>query len=579
MTRKSVKGSTKKTKTSSVDSVSCNTESLLTTGLEPDPKASLIEGEGASVGKMAEETLTTAQVPSGESNKIKEVIVKAPVEAVKPKVKKKTKVLSNKKSEVTSAENAQNSTGEVGLTESSLQATDTECNLDDSSSQKAKEVVVETEIDDSKTNKNSDVSNKSSISSSKDNSESKTVDVPKTTGVKTKKSRGDLSLGKLSSNTEKSSGAEELASPTKTVERRRSKIFENADKFNIFLGGSGHKSPTTEKPKKVFIPGVKVSDYKQAFERRSSLSSTSLPVPVKNSPSKKTIEQNSKIIPTKRSSCDNGNINASKAVTDIEGNSDSTELVTESDLNTSKLSEKSQHLKQEETLAEPSKSNQSSMESSASQTDEINSVHLCTKLNKEGTSEAENISPEKSVTGSTAKFEEADLELVPALQVTDKVSQQEKARIKKLKDAVEIISNAIAEESKRESDPTATKRMTSTKPPVPTSTDKPKIKSAGNSDSSSPKSPPVSPTDMSSSKRTIRIQVAPNDVRLATVQVSTPQSTNFPFDDTSVARNSADRGSETFPGKQSAIEENKNEDSSSVFKVGISCILICLITK
>jgi hypothetical protein len=301
-------------------------------------------------------------------------------------------------------------------------------------------------------------------------------------------------------------------------------------------------------------------------------------VPVKNSPSKKTIEQNSKIIPTKRSSCDN--INASKAVTDIERNSDITELVKESDLNTSRLSEKSQHLKQEETLAEPSKSNQSSIESSASQTDEINSVHLRTKLNKEGTSEAENISPEKSVTGSTAKFEEADLELVPALQATDKVSQQEKARIKKLKDAVEIISNAIAEESKRESDPAAIKRMTSTKPPVPSSTDKPKIKSAGNSDSSSPKSPPVSPTDMSSSKRTIRIQIAPNDVRLATVQVSTPQSTNFPFDDTSVARNSADRGSETFPGKQSAIEENKNEDSSSVFfKVGISCILIFLITK
>jgi hypothetical protein len=571
-TRKSVKGSTKKSKPPSADNVP--TETSLTKDVEPEPKPIQTEEEGTGVEKNAEETLATAQVPSGESNKTKAGAHKPPVEAIKPKVKKKKKVLSNSKSEDALVENAQNSAGEVGLIESSLQATDAKSNLDDSSSQKVKEVVVKTEVDNSKTDKNSDKILKNSVSSSRDSSESKTVDVPKTDGVKTKKSRGDLSLGKLSSSTDKSSGAEELASPTKPVERRRSKIFENADKFNIFLGGSDPRSPTAEKPKKVFIPGVKVSDYKQAFERRSSLSSSSLPTPVKNSPSKKAVEQNSKIIPTKSSSCDNGNVDASRAVKDVERNSDSTELIAESGLNTSKPSENSQHLKHEETLPESSKYNQSSMESSAPQTDEINSVHLNTKLNKEGTSEGENISPEKSLTAGTAKYEEADLKLVPALQVTDKVSQQEKARIKKLKDAVEIISNAIAEESKRESDPSAVKKITSTKPPVPSSPDKPKTKSAGSSYSSSPKSPPMSPTDTSSSKRTIRVQVAPNDVRLATIQVSTPQSTNFPFDDTSVAKQSAYKGNETLSIKQSANEAIKNEDSINVYKVGIQYILI-----
>ncbi|XP_021925658.1 uncharacterized protein LOC110832713 isoform X2 [Zootermopsis nevadensis] len=567
-TRKSVKGSTKKSKPPSVDGVPSNTETLLTKDMEPEEKAAQNKEQGTGVEKNAEQMLTTAQVPSGESE-IKEGTDKPPVEAIKPKVKKKKKVLNNSISD-TSVENKQNST-EVGLIESSQQPTDAKSNLNDSSSQKVKEVVVKTEADESKTNRNSDVSDKilkNCVSSSKDSSENRTVDVPKTAGVKTKKSRGDLSLGKLSSSNDKSSGAEELATPTKPVERRRSKIFENADKFNIFLGGSDPKSPTTEKPKKVFIPGVKVSDYKQAFERRSSLSSTSLPTPVKNSTSKKAVEQNSKIIPTKSLSCDNGNVDASRAVKDVERNSNNTDLTTTSGFSSSKESENSQHLKQEEASPESVEDNQSSMESCAVQTDEINSVRPNTKVKKDGADGGENISAEESLTAGTLKCEEADLKLVPALQMTDKVSQQEKARIKKLKDAVEIISNAIAEESKRETDPSAVKKITSTKPPVPSSPDKPKTKSAGSCNSSSPKSPPISPTDTSSGKRTIYVQVAPNDVRIATVQVSTPQSTNFPFDDKSIAKQLADKGSETLPEKQSANEANKNEDSDNIHKQG-----------
>ena len=565
-TRKSVRGFTKKSKPSA-DSVPSNIE---TKGVEPEPEVTCTEEERSSIDTNAEETPTGTHGLSAERNKPKEGTDEPPVEPVKPKVKKK-KVVNNSKSERTSVENVQNITGEVGVPESSLKSADTKSHLDGSSSQKIKEGMLKTAISD-KTIESTDVSDqvlKKPSSLSKDSSDSKTCDVPKTSHVRTKKSCGDLTLGKLGSGTDKSSGAEELASPTKHVERRRSKIFENAEKFNIFLSGSDPKSPTTEKPKKVFIPGVKVSDYKQAFERRSSLSSTSLPVPVKNSSSKKAVEQNSKNIPTKNSS-DNGNVCTPRALKDVDKSSNAPELIPEIGLNEAKQLEDSLGLKQVETLPE---SRKSSMESSVPQSNDINSGEQGMKLNREGSNEGENMNPQKIMTSESVKDEEADLKLVPALQVTDKVSQQEKARIKKLKDAVEIINNAIAEESRRELDLNAVKKVTSAKPPVPSSTDKPKAKSTASSDSSS-KSPPLSPTDVPSGKRTIRVQVAPNDVRLATVQVSTPQSTTFTFDKTYVAKPSADKGSETASGQQNASDPSQNKDNNSEHRVSIHCIMI-----
>jgi len=570
-----VKGFTKKSKPST-DSVPSNVE---TKDMEPEPEVTHTEEGRNGIETNAEETPAATQGLSAEYNKPQEGTDEPPVEPVKPKVKKK-RVVNNSKSERTSVENVQNITGEVGVTETSLKTADTESHLDGSSSQKTKEGILKTAIGD-KTNESSDVSDKvlkKQLSSSKDSSDSKTCDVPKTAHVRTKKSCGDLTLGKLGSSTDKASGAEELASPTKNVERRRSKIFETAEKFNIFLSGSDTKSPTTEKPKKVFIPGVKVSDYKQAFERRSS-SSTSLPVPVKNSSSKKAVEQNSKNIPTKNSSSDNDNVCTPRALKDVERSSNAPELNPEFGLNETRQSEDSLGLKHVETLPESSKYNQSSIEPSVPQSNDINSGEQSMNLNREGSNEGENVNPQKIMTSEfVKKDEEADLKLVPALQVTDKVSQQEKARIKKLKDAVEIINNAIAEESRKEVDLNAVKKVTSSKPPVPSSTDKPRAKSTASSDYSS-KSPPLSPTDVPSGKRTIRVQVAPNDVRLATVQVSTPQSTTFPFDKTSVAKPIADTGSETASGKQNASDLSQNEDNSSEHRVGIHCILtyhICM---
>ncbi|XP_012170142.2 serine/arginine repetitive matrix protein 2 isoform X3 [Bombus terrestris] len=73
--------------------------------------------------------------------------------------------------------------------------------------------------------------------------------------------------------------------PAKTFERRRSKIFETAEKFNQMAS-----SVENEKPKKIFIPGVNVGGAKRVFERKASLSSIGTPPPTKCVASKMIID-------------------------------------------------------------------------------------------------------------------------------------------------------------------------------------------------------------------------------------------------------------------------------------------------
>ncbi|XP_069703299.1 uncharacterized protein Nuak isoform X1 [Periplaneta americana] len=537
-TRKSMKGSTKKSKPSSVDSA-IETRSKDT---ESELKTICTEEEGTKT-ETAEETSTKPQIPQSETNMLKEETEETQVETIKPKVKKKKKVVNSSKAGDAHVETSQKPVGDI---ETSLNSANIASNVEESPSQDSKELVSKSETLAVTANKTSDSEiSKNSVSASKDDSENKTVDQPKTTSVKAKKSHGDLSLGKLGSSSDKSSGVEDLPSPTKPVERRRSKIFENADKFNIFLSGSEPKSPTAEKPKKVFIPGVKVSDYKQAFERRSSLTSVPLPSPVKSSISKKSVEPSTKSVPSKSSTTDNETADVPKTIkSNVELSSDVTNSITES---SSSLPKQSEDNKKEEKIS--------------TELSPISDTDQSTALNKE----VENIHSDKTV--KTNKEEDSDLKLIPALQVTEKVSHQEKARIKKLKDAVDIISNAIAEETRREADPHAVKKITSAKPPVPNLSEKTKTKSAGSSNSSSPKSPPMSPNDATASKKTIQVQVAPNDVRQATVQISTPHSTKFPFDETSVKRNESSTLrdlEETNKNGDGAFEKKESESLSMI---------------
>ncbi|KAI4502185.1 hypothetical protein M0802_002867 [Mischocyttarus mexicanus] len=75
---------------------------------------------------------------------------------------------------------------------------------------------------------------------------------------------------------------------TKPVERRRSKIFETAEKFNQMSS-----CLENEKPKKIFIPGVNVGGAKRAFERKASLTSGTI-TPVKHNASKVIIDVDKK---------------------------------------------------------------------------------------------------------------------------------------------------------------------------------------------------------------------------------------------------------------------------------------------
>ena len=85
----------------------------------------------------------------------------------------------------------------------------------------------------------------------------------------------------LSLDSELASEPRDVNVPAKTFERRRSKIFETAEKFNQMAS-----TVESEKPKKIFIPGVNVGGAKRVFERKASLSSIGTPPPAKHIASK-----------------------------------------------------------------------------------------------------------------------------------------------------------------------------------------------------------------------------------------------------------------------------------------------------
>lgn len=61
--------------------------------------------------------------------------------------------------------------------------------------------------------------------------------------------------------------------PTKPIERRRSKIFETAEKLQNLAKGNDTAPKVVEKPRKI-LTGVSVGGFKKEFERKASLTST-----------------------------------------------------------------------------------------------------------------------------------------------------------------------------------------------------------------------------------------------------------------------------------------------------------------
>ncbi|XP_024936848.1 uncharacterized protein LOC107263563 isoform X2 [Cephus cinctus] len=117
---------------------------------------------------------------------------------------------------------------------------------------------------------------------------SKDTEKSETSVQNEKKSVKKLKDKALSLDSELSSESSEAQ--LKPVERRRSKIFETAEKFNQLASGVEN-----DKPKKIFIPGVNVGGAKRAFERKASQSSVTVPQTMKPCASKVIIE-----VPTDR---------------------------------------------------------------------------------------------------------------------------------------------------------------------------------------------------------------------------------------------------------------------------------------
>ncbi|KAG5892434.1 hypothetical protein JTB14_003368 [Gonioctena quinquepunctata] len=82
----------------------------------------------------------------------------------------------------------------------------------------------------------------------------------------------------------------EAEPPAKPIERRKSRIFEAAEKFQNMISPTESKPVLVEKPKKIVIPGVSVDGFKKEFERKASLTSTS-PPKLKSALSKRVVSE------------------------------------------------------------------------------------------------------------------------------------------------------------------------------------------------------------------------------------------------------------------------------------------------
>lgn len=254
------------------------------------------------------------------------------------------------------------------------------------------------------------------------------------------KSQGKISLSKIISPTNEVPIAvpvpntPEDPEPPRSTERRKSKIFETAEKFNNLANvTTERKGSIVEKPKKIHIPGVKVSDAKAAFERKSSITPATAPV---------------------------------TATAERKGSLTSVPAGVKSSMSKKTVSDQSQSGISEYSASDPAQSKG---------IDDVN-----TDLSTQG-------------------------------------SPDENERAKKVKEAAGLISSVVEGQ--------LTGRRVSLK-------NTPKLGSLHGSRAGTPSAPgtPLSPTgvDPTTGLKTVRVQVAPNDIRLATIQVSTPQATKYP---------------------------------------------------
>ncbi|KAG4075968.1 hypothetical protein HA402_003794 [Bradysia odoriphaga] len=252
-----------------------------------------------------------------------------------------------------------------------------------------------------------------------------------------------------------------------STERRRSKIFETAEKFQ------SANQTNSDKLKKIVIPGVSVGSFKKEFERKASLTSTNLPTPTGER--KLSLEKQG-------SDSSGGQPTPTESRKSSIGDSESVITPTE---------EKPAYIQQVKSMTDDtaasndSKSSLTSFSLEEARRSMENSIALLNQAKTESNNELDQLCDK------TKNFAVSD----------DNI----KDRQEKLKSAREIIGNAI---------PVGRMCMGVRKPPVPFGLN-------GRSVSGS-----VVPSSSSASKperRSVRLQMGsdPTDIRTATVSVST----------------------------------------------------------
>lgn len=255
-----------------------------------------------------------------------------------------------------------------------------------------------------------------------------------------------------------------------STERRRSKIFETAEKFQTA------NQANNDKLKKIVIPGVSVGNFKKEFERKASLTSTNLPTPTGER--KLSLEKQG-------SDSSGGQPTPTESRKSSIGDSESVITPTE---------EKApyiQHVKA--TTDEPAVSNDSKSS--------LTSFSL----------EEARRSMENSIALLNQAKTESSNELDQLCDKTKNVAVSED-RQEKLKSAREIIGNAI---------PVGRMCMGVRKPPVPFGLNGRSVSGSVVPSSSIAAAKPE--------RRSVRLQMGadPTDIRTATVSVSTPEQRTY----------------------------------------------------
>jgi hypothetical protein len=320
----------------------------------------------------------------------------------------------------------------------------------------------------------------------------KTVDLSATIDKMMAKEERELAAavgGAKNANERKNSLPEEkLCKPT---ERRKSKILETAEKFQNM------NNQNNEKYKKFVIPGVSVGNFKREFERKASLTS-SINLGSPTNEKKPFVDKNKENVDEKTKEKKAPTVN--KVAQSTQGSKAYNEITPVEQKIINKDVEPEMNLKETD-----SKSSVGSFSLEEARRSMENSIALLNQVKHDDT-------PSKSATQATTTASSTKPDVDQLCTKAEKVTAFDDDRERKLKNAREIIGNAI-----------------------PKGIRKPPLAFGANGRSMS-----QNVGGLSNERKTMRLQVSadPKDIRTANFSISTPEQKLFNRDSFSSANKS-----------------------------------------